>query len=74
MFCCAQKLSPLSQMSAKIIIALATVGSGITILASLVAVGCLFNEINDLHNNVLNDMSEFKVPYNLFGSKCFMSM
>ena len=47
-------------MSAKTLVGLASVGSAVVIVASLVMVGVLFNDINSLYDDVMDDMVEFK--------------
>uniref|UniRef100_A0A1I8ASA9 Col_cuticle_N domain-containing protein n=1 Tax=Steinernema glaseri TaxID=37863 RepID=A0A1I8ASA9_9BILA len=42
----------------------ATAGSGVAILVSLVVIGNLFMEVNDMYKEALADMDEFKVLSN----------
>ncbi|TKR63446.1 hypothetical protein L596_027278 [Steinernema carpocapsae] len=48
-------------MSIKFLVGAATAGSGIVIVASLVMVGVLFQDINSLQNDILGEVDEFKV-------------
>ena len=51
-------------MSAKTLVGLASAGSAVVIVASLVMVGVLFNDINSLYDDVMDDMVEFKTLAN----------
>ena len=47
--------------AARILVTTASVASGAVIVAALVVVGSLLNEINGFYNEALQDMAEFKV-------------
>ncbi|KAH7668231.1 Nematode cuticle collagen, partial [Aphelenchoides avenae] len=47
-------------MSAKAVVVLASAASGLAIIGALMVVSFLFQDINDLHDEVMADMSEFK--------------
>ncbi|VDM45280.1 unnamed protein product [Toxocara canis] len=51
-------------MGARVIVNVASAASGAVIIASLVVVGVLFNDLNTLYSDVLNDMDDFKVLAN----------
>lgn len=47
-------------MSTKYVVGFASIASGLVIMVSLVVVGVLFQDINNLYDNVMDDMLEFK--------------
>jgi archaellum component FlaF (FlaF/FlaG flagellin family) len=49
--------------STRIAIGLATTASAIVIVASLLVVGVLYNDINNLYDDIMLDIGEFKVRY-----------
>lgn len=54
-------------MSAKVLVTVASGASGVVILACLVMVGVLFQDINNLYDEVMDEMVEFRVSL-IFGS------
>lgn len=52
-----------SEMSVKLFVGLATAGSVFVIIMSLVAVCIIYNDINTLYDDVMDEMGEFKVNY-----------
>ncbi|EFO83934.1 hypothetical protein CRE_23231, partial [Caenorhabditis remanei] len=48
-------------MSAKYVVTIASCFSGLAIVACLFTVGAIFKDINDLYDNVMDDMDEFKM-------------
>uniref|UniRef100_A0A914RDM4 Nematode cuticle collagen N-terminal domain-containing protein n=1 Tax=Parascaris equorum TaxID=6256 RepID=A0A914RDM4_PAREQ len=48
-------------MSVKFFVGLATAGSACAIVVSLVAVCVIFNDINNLYDDVMDEMGDFKV-------------
>lgn len=48
-------------MSVKVYVGLATAGSIFVIIMSLVAVCVIYNDINNLYDDVMDEMGEFKV-------------
>lgn len=62
------------RMGARVIVNIASAASGAVIIASLVVVGVLFNDLNTLYSDVLNDMDDFKVVFyvTFFPSACFL--
>lgn len=48
-------------MGTQVLVNLASVASGGAILVTLVVVGILFQDINSLYYEVLDDMNDFKV-------------
>lgn len=48
-------------MTTKVLVAVATAGSACLIALSLVAVGVIFNDINSLYDDVMDEMGDFKV-------------
>ncbi len=53
----------LKMSSTRIAIGLATTASAIVIVASLLVVGVLYNDINNLYDDIMLDIGEFKVRY-----------
>lgn len=53
------------KMSVKLMVGLATAGSVFVIIMSLVAVCIIYNDINSLYDDVMDEMGEFRVC-NLF--------
>ncbi|VDK36050.1 unnamed protein product [Gongylonema pulchrum] len=53
-------------MSVKVYVGLATAGSVFVIIMSLVAVCVIYNDINNLYDDVMDEMGEFKVLSLLF--------
>lgn len=49
----------------RLLIAASVVGSGLVILASIIAIIHLFNEINSFYYDILHEMDEFKVCRNI---------
>uniref|UniRef100_A0A0M3IJ20 Col_cuticle_N domain-containing protein n=1 Tax=Ascaris lumbricoides TaxID=6252 RepID=A0A0M3IJ20_ASCLU len=45
----------------RLLIAASVVGSGLVILASIIAIIHLFNEINSFYYDILHEMDEFKI-------------
>uniref|UniRef100_A0A914RK96 Nematode cuticle collagen N-terminal domain-containing protein n=1 Tax=Parascaris equorum TaxID=6256 RepID=A0A914RK96_PAREQ len=48
-------------MSVKLMVGLATAGSVFVIIMSLVAVCIIYNDINSLYDDVMDEMGEFRV-------------
>lgn len=48
-------------MSTKLFVGLGTAGSIFVIIMSLLAVGVIYNDINNLYDDVMDEMGEFKV-------------
>ncbi|VDM79348.1 unnamed protein product, partial [Strongylus vulgaris] len=51
-------------MSAKFFVTFASGASGLVIVVSLICVGMLFQDINNLYDDVMDDMQEFKMLAN----------
>ncbi|PAV61679.1 hypothetical protein WR25_04319 isoform B [Diploscapter pachys] len=52
------------RMSAKVLVTVASGASGVVILACLVMVGVLFQDINNLYDEVMDEMIEFRMTAN----------
>ena len=50
-----------SQVMGKTLVQIASVGSGVAVLACLFTVGYIFNDINSFYDDVIDTMTEFKV-------------
>lgn len=45
----------------KTLVTIASIGSGVAVVACLFTVGYIFNDINSFHDEVIDTMTEFKV-------------